>query len=203
MNTKILKLAIIVVAALSVLCFIKYTNNLREKNIRLQNNQAVLLDSLQTYKVNDSINVSKINTLELSLSDYKKFRAEDAALIKKLKAGKLSSSISMSSSTNTKIETIIKDSIIYVDRIVPVDTVKQIKYSSYWTTIEGFISKDTLNVEIVNREELLIAQSYVNKRFLGIKLPAKVFGYRTKRLDAISKNPNTQITNLEFIQIYD
>lgn len=202
MNKNVLNiLAIIIFIALSIFSA-KYIGNLQRENKRLANNQAVLLDSMQTYKVADSLNVAKINVLELSLSDYKRYREEDAALIKKLKADKLSATTSINTTTTTDIKTPVKDSIIYKDRIVPIDTVKQINYDSKWTSVHGYLANDTINLNIINREELLIAESFVKKRFIGIKLPIWLFGYKTKSVDVVSKNPNTEIKNLEYIQIY-
>ena len=68
--------------------------------------------------------------------------------------------------------------------------------------MHGYLANDTINLNIVNREELLIAESFVKKRFIGIKLPIWLFGYKTKSVDVVSKNPNTEIKNLEYIQIY-
>lgn len=202
MNIKDLKFLAYLVASLAVVFLINGTLKLQEENKRLTNNQAVLLDSMQTYKVADSLNVAKINVLELSLSDYKKYREEDAALIKKLKADKLSAATSINTTTTTDIKTPVKDSIIYKDRFVPIDTVKQINYDSKWTSVHGYLANDTINLNIVNREELLIVESFVKKRFIGIKLPIWLFGYKTKSVDVVSKNPNTEIKNLEYIQIY-
>ena len=202
MNKKDLKFLAFLVASLAVVFLINGTLKLQEENKRLTNNQAVLLDSMQTYKVADSLNVAKINVLELSLSDYKKYREEDAALIKKLKADKLSAATSINATTTTNIKAPVKDSIIYKDRIVPIDTVKQINYDSKWTSVHGYLANDTVNLNIINREELLIAESFVKKRFIGIKLPIWLFGYKTKSVDVVSKNPNTEIKNLEYIQIY-
>lgn len=202
MNKNVLNILAIIIFILSVVFTAKYIGNLQRENKRLTNNQAVLLDSMQTYKVADSLNVAKINVLELSLSDYKKYREEDAALIKKLKADKPSAATSINTTTTTDIKALIRDSIIYKDRVVPIDTVKQINYDSKWTSVHGYLANDTINLNIVNREELLIAESFVKKRFIGIKLPIWLFGYKTKSVDVVSKNPNTKITNLEYIQIY-
>lgn len=202
MNIKDLKFLAFLVVSLAVVFLINGTLKLQEENKRLTNNQAVLLDSMQTYKVADSLNVAKINVLELSLSDYKRYREEDAALIKKLKADKLSAAASINTTTTTDIKTPVKDSIIYKDRVVPIDTVKQINYDSKWTSVHGYLANDTINLNIINREELLIAESFVKKRFIGIKLPIWLFGYKTKSVDAVSKNPNTEIKNFEYIQIY-
>ncbi len=202
MNIKDLKFLAFLIASLAVVFLINGTLKLQEENKRLTNNQAVLLDSMQTYKVADSLNVAKINVLELSLSDYKKYREEDAALIKKLKADKLSATTSINTTTTTNIKTPVKDSIIYKNRVVPIDTVKQINYDSKWTSVHGYLANDTINLNIINREELLIAESFVKKRFIGIKLPIWLFGYKTKSVNVVSKNPNTEIKNLEYIQIY-
>ena len=202
MNIKDLKFLAILIVTLSVAFLVNGAYKLQQENKRLTNNQAVLLDSMQTYKVADSLNVAKINVLELSLSDYKRYREEDAALIKKLKADKLSATTSINTTTTTDIKTPVKDSIIYKDRVVPIDTVKQINYDSKWTSVHGYLANDTINLNIINREELLIAESFVKKRFIGIKLPIWLFGYKTKSVDVVSKNPNTKIKNLEYIQIY-
>jgi hypothetical protein len=203
MNIKDLKLiAIPIVIILALAFLISRTLKLQEENKRLTNNQIVLLDSMQVYKVADSLNAAKINVLELSLSDYKKYREEDAKLIKKLKADKLSATTSINTTTTTKIKVQIKDSIIYKDRVVPVDTVKQINFDSKWTSVRGYLANDTVNLDIENREELLVAESFIRKKFIGIKLPIWLFGYKTKSIDVVSKNPNTKITNLEYIQIY-
>lgn len=202
MNKKDLKFLAYLVISLAFVFLINGALELQEENTRLTNNQTALLDSMQTYKVADSLNVAKINVLELSLSDYKKYREEDAALIKKLKADKLSAATSINTTTTTDIKTSVKDSIIYKDRFVPIDTVKQINYDSKWASVHGYLANDTINLNIVNREELLIAESFVKKRFIGIKLPIWLFGYKTKSVDIVSKNPNTEIKNLEYIQIY-
>lgn len=202
MNIKDLKLLAFLVVSLAVIFLINETAKLQEENKRLVNNQITLLDSMQTYKVADSLNVAKINVLELSLSDYKKYREENATLIKKLKADKLSATTSINATTSTNIKTVIKDSIIYKDRVVPVDTVKQIKYDSKWASIYGYLANDTISLNIINREELLVVESFVKKRFIGIKLPIWLFGYKTKSVNVVSKNPNTEINNLEYIQIY-
>ena len=202
MNIKDLKIILAITATVAVAFLINATDKLWQENKRLSNNQAVLLDSMQTYKVADSLNAAKINVLELSLSDYKKYRAEDAALIKKLKADKISAINSVNATTTTDIKTPVKDSIVYKDKIIPIDTVKQINFDSKWTSVHGFLANDTISLNIVNREELLITEGIVKKRFLGIKLPIWLFGYKTKSVNVVSKNPNTEITNLEYIQIY-
>lgn len=51
-----------------------------EKELYRRNTE-VLMGDLQTYKANDLLNVVSVARLELKLSEYKKYRAEDLKLI--------------------------------------------------------------------------------------------------------------------------
>ena len=62
-----------------------------------------------------------------------------------------------------------------------------------------FINKDTINLNIINYDELLITESLQKKKFLFFRLPTSIFGYKRKVLNVISKNPNTKITSAEYI----
>ena len=85
--------------------------------------------------------------------------------------------------------------------IIYKDTLKTINYTSKWTDLHGFISKDTFQVKIINREELILVESLQRKKFLGIKLPGWLFGYKRKTLDVTSKNPNTTIQDIEYVKL--
>lgn len=197
MKKLIIKISIIAIAVVLLLLLLRYIGTLRTENNRLSCNQAILLDSMSTYKMRDSLNVATINVLELSISDYKKYRAEDAALIKKLKAGKHTETASITTTSTNQITVVLRDTVFMHD------TLKCIDYETEWLSVSGYLTEDTANLTITNKESLLVVESLVKKKFLFIKLPVKLFGYKTKRVDVISKNPNTEITNLEIIQIYD
>lgn len=171
-----------------------YIAGLRDKIGLLEKNQSTLLDSVHHYLVQDSLNTSKVSALTLSLKEYKRYRAEDQALIKKLKADKPVSTITTNTETVTHIKTELKDSIIYLD------TLKTIDYHSRWTDVKGFIKADSAILTINNREELLIHESVRRKKFLFFKLPVKLFGYKSQEIDVLSKNPNTHIEHIEWIK---
>lgn len=181
----------IAVIILSLAFSAKYISKLRNENKLLHNNQEVFLDSIQKYKVADSLNAAKVNTLTLTNKELKKYIADDAKLIKKLKADKPETIIK----TETKTEYRIKTKLEYVD------TLKTFQHHTKWIDVIGLLSKDSVDLQIKNREELLLVESLQKKKFLGIKLPIWLFGYKTKSLDVTSKNPNTEITNIEYIQI--
>lgn len=182
-----------VILSVVLLAFLDYGKKLRDENLAYRQNVAVLMDSVANYQVSDSLSASQVGELQLKLSEYKKYRQEDAELIKKLKADKPQTVIKTITEIETRIETQLRDSITYLD------TLKIIDYKSYWTDLHGYIDNDTLQVNIVNREELLAVESLQRKKFLGIKLPGWLFGYKQKTIDIVSKNPNTTIVGIEYV----
>lgn len=158
---------------------------------KYEKNVSVLMDSVNHYKVSDSLNASQVLALEIKLSEYKKFKHDDAELIKKLKADKPETIIK--TVTNTEYE--IKTEIEYID------TIKSFAYKSKWIDVFGKLCADSVNIKIKNREELLLVESIQRKKFIGIKLPVWLFGYKAKSLDVVSKNPNTDITSIEYTKI--
>lgn len=159
------------------------------------NSISVSMDSLHTYKVRDSLNAIYTSNIELSLSQYKRLRAEDAKIIKQLKADKLNSVVKPTIETRWKVDTQIKDSIVYRD------TVKAISYKDNWNYISGYFTQDSAKLNIQSTNELLITKSVERKRFLFFKLNPKWFGYRKEQLDIVSRNPNCFISNIEYVTI--
>ena len=191
MKTKIpYIIAIIILAA----CYISFSH-LKSENKRLKANQETLLDSVKSFKVSDSLKAITVGNLELSLKQFKKYHADDAILIKQLKGQKPEVIIKPNIQTEYKVRTELKDSIIYKD------TLKTILYKSKWNYISGFVDKDTINLNIINYDELLITESLQKKKFLFFRLPISIFGYKRKVLNVISKNPNTNIISAEYITI--
>ena len=191
MKTKIPYIIAIIVLATSYISF----SHLKNENKRLKANQETLLDSVKSFKVSDSLKAITVGNLELSLKQFKKYHADDAILIKQLKGQKPEVIIKPSIQTEYKVRTELKDSIIYKD------TLKTILYKSKWNYISGFVDKDTINLNIINYDELLITESLQKKKFLFFRLPISIFGYKRKVLNVISKNPNTKITSAEYITI--
>lgn len=191
MKTKIPYIIVIVILAA---CYISFSH-LKSENKRLKANQETLLDSVKSFKVSDSLKAITVGNLELSLKQYKKYHADDAILIKQLKGQKPEVIIKPNVQTEYKVRTELKDSIIYKD------TLKTILYKSKWNYVSGFINKDTINLDIINYDELLITESLQKKKFLFFRLPISIFGYKRKVLNVISKNPNTKIISAEYITI--
>lgn len=192
----IFALVLIVIGVTSV---VSRLNASRARYMQYKQNQETLLDSLEYYKTLDSLNTVRIGSLTLSLEDYKKYRAEDYSIVNSAtKHEKLSSVNTVSSETSNSIITLLRDT---VRDTIYADTIKAFSYKSRYTDVNGLIFSDSIKIDIHNREELIVMQSIEKKKFLGIRLPIWLFGQKRVNVRVVSKNPNTQIINSEFVNI--
>lgn len=168
---------------------------------KYRSNTETLLQDIRTYKTKDSLNVAKVGNLELTLSEYKKHRADDAALIKSLQT----KNRDLQRVTTAQMETInelranVRDSIVYLPGDTVTTVLRCIEYSDKWVDFDGCIINNTFSGKIITRDSLLITESVQYKRWLG-------FLWKTKRIknrefDIVSKNPNSKITGFEVITI--
>lgn len=175
---------------------------LHEKNYfntisELKQTKACLLDSLEQFKINDSLNAVTTKSLYLTINDLKKYRADDYKLIKSLKS-KIGSN-EIKTVIKPVIENHTKFTTLY-DTIY-LDSTKHFRYKNRWTDLNGIVYKDSIHIDIKNKEELIITENLIKKKFLFFKLPVKLFGYKSKNISVISKNPNTNIIKTEYINV--
>ena len=174
---------------------------LTEERDRYRSNTEILLQDVKTYQTKDSLNAIKVGNLELSLAEYKKYRADDLALIKTLQT----KNRDLERITTTQMETInelratVRDSIVYLPGDTVTTVLRCIEYSDKWVDLDGCIINNTFSGKIITRDSLLITESVQYKRWLG-------FLWKTKRIknrefDIVSKNPNSKITGFEVITI--
>lgn len=202
------KIIFILVALLVAITAFNKIKSLKEENTRLRNNQDILLTENQVitsknqkYKVSDSLNAIKVSELEFTLNEYKRYKAEDLKIIKQLKTGKsdLQKVISSQTKTITSLYAALNDS-IKIDTIMnQIDTLRCFDYKSKWIDIKGCINKDTVDLQIKNRESLKIVETIIYKRFLGFLW--KTSKVKKRQVDIVSENPNTEIVGCEYISI--
>ena len=174
----------------------------QKKNLnRIKENMEVLLKSnndlilkAHNYQIQDSLNVAQIKSLELTVKEFKAYKEKDAKLIKSLKIRNKD----LEALVNTKLET--RDTIL----VAVHDTIPGIatfNYTSTWTDLSGTIDmiKDTMQVNITNREDLEIIESVTRKRFLGFLWYCKKL--ESRKIDVVSHNPNTTIKNVSYTKI--
>ena len=210
MKKIIIKVAIVAVAIIALVFAFNKIHSLKEENARLKSNQDILLtekefamSESQKYKVSDSINAVRVSELELTLKEYKRYRSEDLELIEQLKAGKsdLQKIITSQYETINTLSAKLQDS-IRIDTITnQIDTLKCFDYKSKWTDVKGCIDlkQDTVKLQINNRESLKVVETVTYKRFLGFLW--KTNKVKSRQVDVVSENPNTEIMNCEYISI--
>ena len=174
---------------------------LTEERDRYRSNTEILLQDVRTYQTKDSLNAAKVGNLELKLSEYKKYRADDAALIKSLqtKNRDLQRVTTAQMKTINELRANVRDSIVYLPGDTVTTVLRCIEYSDKWVDLDGCIINNTFSGKIITRDSLLITESVQYKRWLG-------FLWKTKRIknrefDIVSKNPNSKITGFEVITI--
>lgn len=174
---------------------------LTDERNRYRGNTETLLQDVETYKTKDSLNAAKVGVLELKLSEFERYRASDAELIKNLqtKNRELEAVTTAQMETITQLRGTVRDSIVYLPGDTVTTVLRCIEYSDKWVDFDGCIINNTFSGKIITRDSLLITESVQYKRFLN-------FLWKTKRIknrefDIVSKNPHTKITGFEVITI--
>lgn len=200
--------AFVLIASLAVAC--NRIRSLKAENGRLRSNQSVLLTEKQSvmaesqrYKVSDSLNAAQVSELELTLKEYKRYRSQDAKLIKSLKSGKsdLQKVVASQTETITTLSAKLQDSIRIDTTTSRKDTLKHFSYTSKWTDVSGYIdlNRNSVGLQINNRESLKVVETITYKRFLGFLW--RTNKAKSRQVDVVSENPNTKITDCEYISI--
>ena len=168
---------------------------------KYRSNTETLLQDVRTYQTKDSLNAAKVGNLELKLSEYKKYRADDAALIKSLQT----KNRDLQRVTTAQMETInelranVRDSIVYLPGDTVTTVLRCIEYSDKWVDFDGCIINNMFSGKIITRDSLLIAETVQYKRFWGFLWKTKKI--KNREIDVVSKNPATKILGVEFVTI--
>ena len=174
---------------------------LTDERDKYRSNTETLLQDVRTYQTKDSLNAAKVGNLELKLSEYKKYRADDAALIKSLQT----KNRDLQRVTTAQMETInelranVRDSIVYLPGDTVTTVLRCIEYSDKWVDFDGCIINNTFSGKIITRDSLLITETVQYKRWLGFLWKTKKI--KNREIDVVSKNPATKILGVEFVTI--
>ena len=162
-------------------------------------NAETLLGDVEVFKVRDSLNAARVQSLELSVKEFERFRAEDARLIRELKA----KNRDLSAVNKTQSQTIIELRAVPRDTIVIRDSVQipavAVHCGDAWFDFSGVLTPDEFTGTLQNRDSLVLAESVRYRRFLGFLW--KTRRVQDRRLDVVSKNPHTEILGVEHIII--
>jgi hypothetical protein len=175
---------------------------LTEERDRYRSNTEILLQDVKTYQTKDSLNAIKVGNLELSLAEYKKYRADDLALIKTLQA----KNRDLERITTTQMETInelratVRDSVVYLPGDTVTTVLRCVDIVEPWFELHGCATPDgQFTGTHINRDSLLIVETVQYKRFWGFLWKTKKI--KNREIDVVSKNPATKILGVEFVTI--
>ena len=175
---------------------------LTEERDRYRSNTEILLQDVGTYQTKDSLNAIKVGNLELSLSEYEKYRADDMALIKTLQT----KNRDLERVTTTQMETInelratVRDSVVYLPGDTVTTVLRCVDIVEPWFELHGCATPDgQFTGTHINRDSLLIAETVQYKRFWGFLWKTKKI--KNREIDVVSKNPATKILGVEFVTI--
>lgn len=189
----------VLIILLLIVAYLFYMNNKTlKKEVTMQTTNVEVLNSkLETYritvnthvkKINGkdsliSLNVGKIQALTYTVNQYKDFEVTNNQTITELKIKLKTADNSSNIVTNTVTNTIaiLKDSCF--------------SQKTEWQDISGCILKGKISIQTVNRDSLFAVINTVSKHNFWFVH----WGEKISSLTAVSKNPNTQITGLEFI----
>ena len=197
---------IIIILGVLVVVLVAYFLNIRVSQLKhdrdtYKRNNAVLLNDVKYYRALDSLNAARVGVLELSIQDYERFMKEDADLINKLKRKneELQNFSKIQAETIIKIRAQVKDSLIYIPGDTAYQSIPCVSFRDSWTNIEACVYNDTLIGDIQIRDSLILYETIIYKRFLGVLWKTKKIKERS--FNIVSKNPYTEIKGVEVVSI--
>ena len=175
---------------------------LTDERNRYRGNTETLLQDVETYKTKDSLNAAKVGVLELKLSEFEKYRASDAELIKTLQT----KNRELERVTTTQMETInelratVRDSVVYLPGDTVTTVLRCVDIVEPYFELHGCATPDgQFTGTHINRDSLLSVETVQYKRWLGFLWKTKKI--KNRQIDVVSKNPATKILGVEFVTI--
>lgn len=202
------KYLIIAAIALAVVAFVTIwaqrsrINHLTVERDKYRTNTETLLQDVSRYQTKDSLNAAKIGNLELKLSEYRKYRTDDAALIKSLqtKNRDLQRVTTAQMETINELRATVRDSVVYLPGDTVTTVLRCVDIVEPWFELHGCATPDgQFTGTHINRDSLLIAETVQYKRWLGFLW--KTNKIKNRQIDVVSKNPATKILGVEFVTI--
>ena len=196
----LIAVACVMVAAIAIIVSSKTISRLTDERDRYKGNTTALLSDVEIFKIRDSMNAARVESLELTLKEYERFRADDAQLIRELKA----KNRDLAAVNKTQSQTIIEL------RAVPIDTVIVVRDSiitpaiavhcgDAWFDFDGLLTADSFTGKLRNRDSLLLAETVKYRRFLGFLW--KTRKVEDRQLNVVSRNPHTTVVGIEHVVI--
>ena len=180
----------------------KRIQDIKADRDKYRSNTEALLQDVERYQTKDSLNAVTVRVLQLKVSEFEKYRADDAALIKTLQT----KNRDLQNVTTAQLQTInelrgtVRDSIVYLPGDTVTTVLRCVDIIDPWFELHGCATPaGDFSGTYINRDSLLIAATVKYKRFLGFLW--KTRKVKNRKIEAVSKNPNTEILGIEYIEI--
>lgn len=192
----VILVAVVIVLLSVIFALTKHLGTVKDERDRYESNTNTLLTEVNTYKTKDSMNVTRIDELRLREDEFKRYRSETDALVKTLnmRNRELTKTVSATTVSDSKIVTVVRDSIIN-DTLIT----RCIDYDDNYLSIHGCADGDTFIGDACVRDSLVLVESVQYKRFLGFLWKTKKI--KNRKFDIVSKNKNTHIDSFEVITV--
>lgn len=202
-KTKLIEFGIAVIVVFAAILYTSVQwgriDELKKERDRYRANTNALFNEAQQYRVRDSLNAARAESLELTVKEYERFRADDAALIKELK----SRNRDLASVNKSQSETIIALQSIPRDTTIIRDTIRipavAVHCGDAWYDFNGLLTAQEFTGTLVHRDSLLLVETVQYKRFLGFLW--RTNKVKNRQLDCVSKSPHNFIKGLEYVVI--
>ena len=198
----IVAIALAVAAVVTIWVQRSRINQLTGERDKYRTNTETLLQDVSRYQTKDSLNAAKVGVLELKLSEFEKYRASDAELIKTLQT----KNRDLERVTTTQMETInelratVRDSVVYLPGDTVTTVLRCVDIVEPYFELHGCATPDgQFTGTHINRDSLLIVETVQYKRWLGFLWKTKKI--KNRQIDVVSKNPATKILGVEFVTI--
>lgn len=196
------KIAIILAVVALCLCavFGIQSRNAKAQAARYKSNTDALLSDVEQYRVRDSLSAARVQSLELTVKEYERFRADDAQLIRELKQRNrdLAAVNKTQSQTIIDLRAVPRDTVVIIRDSIRVPAVA-VHCGDAWFDFDGLLTADDFTGKLTNRDSLVLAETVKYRRFLGFLW--KTRKVEDRQLDVVSRNPHTEILGIEHITI--
>lgn len=190
-----IKAILFLVIALAVSIVI---GKLSKENKRLQSNQEALLKECDTLRTENGMSMARVKQLELTANEFEESCTQLAEQVTELgiKNSRLQFLVHANSATAVRIDTITRDSIIYIKEEGRTDTLRCFEFDDGWVQANGCINKaGRVQADFVSNDTLLVVAHRVPKRFLFFR-----FGCKYIELNVTTSNPHTRLESARYIK---
>lgn len=186
--------AVMLLAALVVSVVV--IHNLYEENTRLRSNQDTLLQGVTLYRTKANESAARVEALELSVAEFREYRARDAETIHSLGIRLRRAESYAVSATESRYEATVtlRDTIIMRDTVR--DTVRLFYNGDAWSNIAGRVQGDSLSYSLRMVDTLRQVVHRVPRKFLFFR-----YGTKGIRQEIWSSNPHTELVYTEYVEL--